>query len=70
MIRCPECKKIVDEKNNSCQYCGYPFNGTEEKITIKYCTECGAPIEEGLGSRGCRLLHPPVSSRIYFVSVG
>ena len=48
MIRCPECKKIVDEKNNSCQYCGYPFNGTEEKITIKYCTECGAPIEEGL----------------------
>lgn len=44
MIRCPECKKIVDEKNNSCQYCGYPFNGTEEKITIKYCTECGAPI--------------------------
>ena len=22
MIRCPECKKIVDEKNNSCQYCG------------------------------------------------
>lgn len=23
-----------------------------------------------VGSRGCRLLHPPVSSRIYFVSVG
>ena len=23
-----------------------------------------------IGSRGCRLLHPPVSSRIYFVSVG
>ena len=39
MIRCPECKKIVDEKNNSCQYCGYPFNGTEEKITIKYCNK-------------------------------
>ena len=48
MIRCPECKKIVDEKNNSCQYCGYPFNGTEEKVTIKYCAECGAPIEENM----------------------
>lgn len=30
----------------------------------------GAASSDGIGSRGCRLLHPPVSSRIYFVSVG
>lgn len=29
-----------------------------------------AASSDGIGSRGCRLLHPPVSSRIYFVSVG
>lgn len=45
MIRCPECKKLVDENLKVCNVCGYPFTGGEENVETKRCPECGADIE-------------------------
>lgn len=34
MIRCPECKKLVDENLKECSECGYVFAGTEEQVEV------------------------------------
>lgn len=61
LIKCPECGKSVSDKTDKCVHCGFPiymkvnmtmgkqkcsFCGTLNEGYDKYCTNCGAPLEE------------------------
>lgn len=32
LIKCPECGKLINDELSSCNNCGYPFDGTEERV--------------------------------------
>lgn len=35
MIKCPECGELINDELSSCSNCGYPFDGTEERVEDK-----------------------------------
>ena len=45
MRRCPECNNLVDESLKECNFCGYPFCGSEKEIELNDNVYKGKDIE-------------------------
>lgn len=45
MKKCPECNNLVDESLKECNFCGYPFDGTEE--LVEELDTCDTEVENG-----------------------
>lgn len=46
MRKCPECNNLVDESLKECNFCGYPFDGTEE--LVEEFNDCNTEEEKSI----------------------
>lgn len=44
--KCPECGELINDELSSCSNCGYPFDGTEERVEANDMSADEVPISE------------------------
>jgi len=52
LFNCPECRKEISDKANSCPYCGLPFNQSTEFV-FKSLEPSAQPLKNKQQSFGC-----------------
>lgn len=68
LVRCPECGKLLDEKQGRCPDCGYTLGGRPDwKVSTVVCPSCGESISDMnriCPKCGCRLTRKEVAASL------